>query len=308
MGKIAFVFPGQGAQFVGMGKELYERFNCVRRIFDAAGEDVKSLSFEGSPEVLNLTLNAQPCLFAMDLACAAALNEGGVYAEGLAGFSLGEVPAIVHSGLMSLEQGLDFVRLRARVMNECAERVKGCMFAVLRLSTDEVVEICETLEGAYPVNFNCSSQTVVACSDDFSEKLQKSVAGRGGKAVRLAVSGAFHSPLMSWASEKTAEYLESQKMEEMNIPVYSNVTARIYDSPKELLARQINSPVLWQKTIENMIADGFDIFIEVGAGKTLSGLIRKIDGGASVFNVCDAASLENTVRALKDEVGKNAER
>lgn len=305
MGKIAFVFAGQGAQSAGMGKELYEHFDSVKRIFDMAGEEIKRLSFEGSVEELSITINAQPCLFSLDLACASALNENGIYADGAAGFSLGEIPAIAHCGIMSEKQALDFVCFRAQAMQECAKQHKGGMFAVLGLTVDQVESICLNLEKAYPVNYNCEKQTVVACSVKDFENLQKSVASCGGKAVKLAVNGAFHSPFMNEASDEIMKYLKNQKLNEMNVPIYSNLTAKIYDDPKRLLSLQVNSPVLWQKTIENMITDGFDVFIEAGPGKTLSGLIKRISSDVKVLNVCDLASLDKVITEVKNG-GTNA--
>lgn len=299
MGKIAFMFAGQGAQTPGMGKDLYNNFKSARTIFDMAGETVKDLSFNGPSEELNRTLNAQPCLFAMDLACAEALNENGIKPSGVAGFSLGEIPACAYCGIMGLEQAFEFVNYRARVMDECASINKGEMYACLKLDAISVKEICNKLSHAYPVNFNCDSQTVVACSDTVSESLKKEVSLQGGKAVKLAVSGAFHSPFMDTASDKILNYIKDKEFGKMEIPLYSNVTSVVYGDPRVLLAKQVNSPVLWQKTIENMVSDGFDIFIEVGAGKTLSGFIKKINPNVTALNVCDSASLEETLKFIK---------
>jgi [acyl-carrier-protein] S-malonyltransferase len=300
MGKIAFVFAGQGAQFAGMGKDLYDRFECARAVFDASGEKVKNLAFYGPAEELNVTINTQPCLFAMDLACARALEEMGIRADGAAGFSLGEIPALAYSGLMSDGEALDFVNMRAAAMQKCAEKNTGAMFAVLRLSAEKTEELCKNLRDAYPVNYNCEGQTVVACAETSAKALQDAVAQAGGKTIKLAVSGAFHSPFMNDAAAEIEKYLENIKLEETQIPVYSNVTGKIYENPEKLLPLQVKSPVLWQRSVENMISDGFDTFIEVGPGKTLSGLIRKIDGSVRVFNVSDVSSLENTVREVKN--------
>jgi [acyl-carrier-protein] S-malonyltransferase len=304
MGKIAFVFAGQGAQYPGMGKDLYEKYPSVRGIFDLIGDNFKKIAFEGPAEELNITVNTQPCLFAVDLACARLLSEKGVAADAVAGFSLGEIPAIAFAGIMSEREAFDFVSLRARAMQKAASENPGAMLAVLKLPADEVEKLCALVPKAWPVNYNCPGQTVVACAEDSVTLLQTAVLNNGGKTIRLPVSGAFHSPFMESASAEIRNYLSVKTPGEMKLPIYSNVTADVYGSdPWELLSLQVKNPVRWQKTVENMIADGFDTFVEVGSGKVLSGLIKKINADVKIYNVGDAASLENTVEVLR-----NAER
>lgn len=303
MGKIAFVFAGQGAQYVGMGKDLYDRFPAARAVFDAAGEAIRRLCFEGPAEALDTTVHTQPCLFAMDLACARALDAAGVHAEGAAGFSLGEIPALAHCGLLPLEEALELVRLRASAMQRCAEKAPGAMLAVVKLPAERVEAILAELPGAYAANYNAPGQTVVACAQGAAQALSERVAALGGKALRLAVSGAFHCPLMAEAGEALSSFLAGRTFGAMRTPLYANATGDLYGDPRALLSRQVTSPVLWQQTIKRMVADGFDRFIEVGPGKVLSGLIRKIDGNVGVFHAGDVASLESTISEVGHAAG-----
>lgn len=299
MGKIAFVFAGQGAQYAGMGKDLYDASPAARAVFDLAGEEVKRLCFSGPADALNRTVNAQPCLFSVDLACAEALNEAGVYAEGAAGFSLGEIPALSFCGLLGTEDALALVRLRADAMQRCANEHPGAMIAVLRLTAEQVEAVCAELDGAYAVNFNAPGQTVVACAEQTAEQLTSRISSLGGKALRLAVGGAFHCPFMRGAREALGDFVSGRSFGKMRIPLYANATGEVYADPEALIPRQVASPVLWQKTIERMRMDGFDRFVEVGPGQVLSGLIKKIDPNAFVFSAGDLPSLKRTVSEVK---------
>ncbi len=304
MGKIALMFAGQGAQYSGMGSDLYENSAAAREVFDMGERimpGVLKRCFEGSGDELSVTKNTQPTLFLVDLACAAALAAGGVNAQGAAGFSLGEMPALAFCGILPYENAFELVLKRAEFMHECAEKNRGSMAAVLRLSEEQVEKLCDEC-GVYPVNYNCPGQIVAAGSEEGIEKLCHIAAENGGRTVKLAVSGAFHSPFMEEASAKMAEYLKGINLTAPAIPLYANKTAKPYSGDMaELIAGQVKSSVKWQNTVQNMISDGFDTFIEVGAGKTLSGLVKKISKNVRVLNVENMESLNAVLNEIKGE-------
>lgn len=297
MDKISFVFSGQGAQFPGMGKDLYENSPAAKRVFDMA-EGVRpgtiSQCFSGTPEELRLTLNTQPCLFIMELAAARALEEAGVKPDFVAGFSLGEVTALTFAGSFADDEaGFRFVCRRAAAMQSAAEQNPGAMAAVLKLRNEEVESLCKAFSHMYPVNYNCPGQLVVAGAAAEMPGFMERVAASGGKAVPLAVSGGFHSPFMHSAAKQLAQDLREFPLHAPGIPVYANVTAMPYPGePRELLLRQVENPVRWQQTVEQLAEAGTKHFIEVGPGKTLTGLIKKTVKGASTINVQDMAGVE----------------
>ncbi len=298
MGKIAFVFAGQGAQYPGMGKELCEISPSAKAVFERAEQlrpGTMMQCFEGSKEELALTLNTQPCLYSVDLAAAYALSEAGIRPDCLAGFSLGEVAALAFAEVFEPEKGFLLVCKRAELMQKAAEENEAGMVAVLKLPDERVEALCRE-HGVWPVNYNCDGQLVVSGMTGPLTIFTKAVGEAGGRVVPLAVSGGFHSPLMASASEGLLKALVEMELKQPRIPVYANVTAQPYgENLRELLTLQVKSPVLWRRTVENMLADGVDTFIEVGPGTTLSGLIKRIAPGATVLNVQDRESYNITI-------------
>ncbi len=296
MAKTALVFSGQGAQFSGMGRELYECSPAARAVFDMAETirpGTKAQCFEGTSEELSVTINTQPCVFITDLAAAAAVVEKGIRPDFVAGFSLGEIAAIAFAGMLSYEDAFRLVCKRAELMDKAAKDCPGAMAAVMKITPQQTEEICSSFSRAYPVNYNSPAQTVVAADVSEIDALCEKVKEMKGKAKKLAVSGAFHSPFMDEASKGMADYLSDKVLKDPEMPVYANYTAQPYQGDyRELVALQINHPVRWQKTVENMIEAGADRFIEVGVGKTLTGLIKKIDPEVNAVNIENKEGLD----------------
>ena len=306
MGKVAFVFSGQGAQYGGMGKSLYEASAAAKAVFETAEQirpGTMQQCFEGALEEISITKNTQPCLFCVDLAAAEALREAGIEPDMVAGFSLGEVAAVTFAGIFTQAEGFSLVTKRGEAMQAAAEKVDSAMAAVLKLANEKVEELCRMHPGVFPVNYNCPGQLVVAGLKSSLGDFLSDVAANGGRAVPLNVSGGFHSPFMESASIRLAQVLSGMDVKAPQMPVYANYTAEPYgeNDAKLLLEKQVSNPVRWQQTVERMIEAGVDTFVEVGAGKTLCGLIKKTNRAVKVYNVEDADTLAATLAALRAE-------
>lgn len=291
MGKIAFVFSGQGDQFPGMGKDFYEKYPIAAKVYDMCENQRPGTlvqCFEGSEDELKETKNTQPCLFAMELAASSVLLEKGITPGAVAGFSLGEVVAATVSGIFDNETGFRLVCKRGELMQREAERFDTSMAAVIKMTPEQVREICEKYSDVYPVNFNCPGQMTVSGLSSQMAEFFADVKTAGGRAIPLKVKGAFHSPFMKEAANAFAKELAQAEIKEKTVTLYSNMTAEPYtDDVVGMLSKQIESPVLWEKIIRNMIDDGIDTFIEIGPGKTLTNMIKKINLDVKAVSVSE---------------------
>lgn len=295
MGGVSFLFSGQGDQFPGMGQNLYETYPAAREAFDLC-ENLRpgtlEQCFRGTAEELKETRNTQPCLFAMELAAAAVLEEKGIVPEAAAGFSLGEVTAAAFTGIVDRETGFRLVCKRGALMQAAAEQFDTSMAAVVKLAPEMLQELCSRYSQVYPVNFNCPGQITVSGLAEQMTAFAADVKAAGGRAIPLKVGGAFHSPFMAQAAQAFADELANAAMSKGRMPLYSNVTALPYDdNPRDLLSRQIASPVLWERIICNMADAGMDTFIEIGPGKTLTNMVKKILPQAKTYCVAEMETL-----------------
>ena len=301
MDKLGFVFAGQGAQTPGMGISICEASPAAREVFarmDGIRPGTSQQCFTADAATLSRTINTQPCLFALDLACAAALAAHGIAPDAVAGFSLGEMAALAQCDILPFDEAARLVCTRAQLMDDCAQGADTAMAAILRLDSAAVEELCAKVGDVYPVNYNCPGQIVVSGGTASVDALISAAAEKKGRGMKLPVSGAFHSPYMQKASEGLAEYAGNLPFSPARVPLYANRTAELYADPALEIAQQVKSPVLWERTIRRMAEDGVTTFIELGAGKTLSGLIAKILPDARTLRVSDAETLAQTLTTL----------
>lgn len=299
MSKIAFIFPGQGAQKPGMGKDFYDRYETARKVFEDAGQwldlDMKELCFEKNDR-LDATEYTQAALVTTCLAMEKVIREQGLCPDVTAGLSLGEYCAIEAAGGFSLKDAITTVRKRGILMEQAVPAGQGAMAAVLGLNGSQIEVVIRDIDGVSIANYNCPGQIVItgkkAAVEEASQRLKEEGARR---CLPLNVSGPFHSAMLTDAGRELAQALEDVEVKELNLPYVTNVTAEYVTDCKEikgLLARQIFSPVLWQQSVEMMIQDGADTFIEIGPGKTLAGFMKKINPNVKVYNIQTAEDME----------------
>ena len=309
MGKLAFVFPGQGAQYIEMGKKMTESFPISSTIFDdasdALGFDLKKMVFEGDEETLKITENTQPAILTTSIACLLPLQEAGIKPDVVAGLSLGEYTAHVAAGTMDFKTAVALVKKRGKFMQEAVPAGVGTMAAITGMERELVIESCAIASEVgivEPANFNCPGQIVIAGEVKAVERAIEVTKEKGAKrSMLLQVSAPFHCSMLSPAGEMLSKELEAIELNDVNIPVVTNVTAEyIKDKSivKELLIKQVSNSVKWEDSIMKMIENGVDTFIEIGPGKVLNGLIKKIDKNVRVFNVEDPETLKKTIEEL----------
>ena len=302
MKSIAFIFPGQGSQYVGMGKELYGNFSVAKQIFEEANDtlrfSISTLCFQGPEEELKLTENTQPAILTTSIATFKVFQtEKGINPQFAAGHSLGEYSALVASGALSFAEAVQTVRLRGKFMQEAVPVGEGAMAAILGMEREDVEKLCEEVaagEILSPANFNCPGQIVIAGHSNAVQRAIERVKQEGKRATLLPVSAPFHSSLMKPAGARLERALEEITVRDLNVPVVTNVEAEINtskDRVKPLLVAQVSSPVRWEESMRRMIKEGIEQVLEIGPGKVLSGLMKRIDPKIEIKNIEDIQTL-----------------
>lgn len=311
MSKLAFVFPGQGAQKVGMGKDFYDNYDVAKKMFkeadEALGYSIMKMCFEGPEEDLKLTANTQPAILTISCIANEILKENGVQPEITGGHSLGEYSALVAAGVLNFQDAVALVHKRGSYMQEAVPVGEGGMAAIIGVDRDKIVEVCQQVSAESPVqavNFNCPGQIVIAGATKGVELAVEELKAAGAKkAVILPVSAPFHSTLMKPAAEKLAVELDKVTISDAKIPVVANVSAEILTKAEDIkasLVAQAASPVLWEDCVARMKEFGADVLLEAGSGKTLCGFNRRIDKTITSLNVEDVASLEKSLDYFKE--------
>ncbi len=309
MGKLAFIFPGQGAQYVGMGKDIAAEYKSADAIYEEASEalgfDIKEMIFNGNDEALKITENTQPTIVTTSVACMQPLLEKGIKPDFVAGLSLGEYAAHVAAGTFDFKDAVALVRKRGKFMQEAVPVGVGAMSAIIGLDNEAVIESCKeasSLGVCEPANFNCPGQLAIAGDVAAVEKANEICKAKGAKrAMMLAVSAPFHCSLLKPAGEKLAAELDKVTVNDIKIPVVVNVTAKSItnkDEVKSTLVDQVSNSVLWENCVKTMLEQGVDTFVEIGPGKVLSGFIKKINKDVKVLNVENLDSLNATLEEL----------
>ena len=309
--KIGFLFPGQGSQTIGMGKDLYEEYETVRNTYqkvkEITGMDIAKITFDETEEELNQTKNTQICILTMSLAITEILKQHGIHEQVSAGLSLGEYSALITSGAISFEEGVKLVQKRGEYMQNLAPKGEWMMAAILGMTEEQVEKICQQVKNGFavPVNFNCPGQIVISGDKEGVEETENIAKEMGAKKVRiLKTSGPFHTEKLTEASQALRKELEKIKIMPFKSKVRKNIDGTPYtenDDIKDILAKHIISPVRFTKTLQTMLDMGIDTFVEIGPGKTLSGFVKRMetDKELKILNINDIETLNNALSILK---------
>ena len=310
--KIGFLFPGQGSQTLGMGKDLYDEYEVVRKIYDdvqkITGTDIAKISFEGPEELLNETKNTQLAILTMSLGILAILKENNIKAEVSAGLSLGEYTALINSNAISFEEGIKLVQKRGEYMQTLLPKGDWQMAAIMGMEEEQVDELCKKVKSGFvvPANYNCKGQIVISGEKDAVLEAEQIAKEMGAKKVRvLKTAGPFHTEKLIESSNALRKELEKITINKFDTKVIKNLDGEFYeetDDVKDILAKHITNPVRFAKTLENMISNEVDTFIEIGPGKTLSGFIKRtpVDREVKIYSISNVSSLEDTINSLKE--------